>query len=216
MVRRIYDLDLPLPSSSSSSSVRMVVSSRDDFFYDWFEGRLDLDSDLHFIDESLDQSPKSDDGEWMQVRVAQSGELPASSGQETFLILDSGSDVSLLIRDYLPDVSAGSGHKLRDCQGNSLGVAGTKKAEILVKDSADDEIVFRQNFLVSNVTNAILSLGALLQKGWNLRCWFLQMALFPSQPTIVVHLLQLTAKFDVCKKSSKKDNRQILSRWMRP
>eukprot|EP00434_Breviolum_minutum_P046163 symbB.v1.2.041594.t1/scaffold8386.1/size6561/1 len=93
VVRRIYDLDLPLPSSSSSSSVRMVVSSRDDFFYDWFEGRLDLDSDLQFIDESLDQSPKSDDGEWMQVRVAQSGELPAS---------------------------------------------GVKKAEILVKDSADD------------------------------------------------------------------------------
>ena len=58
VVRRIYDLDLPLPSSSSSSSVRMVVSSRDDFFYDWFEGRLDLDSDLQFIDESLDQSPK--------------------------------------------------------------------------------------------------------------------------------------------------------------
>ena len=139
------------------------------FFYDWFEGRLDLDSDLQFIDESLDQSPKSDDGEWMQVRVAQNGELSASSGQETFLILDSGSDVSLLPRDYLPDVSTGSGHKLRDCQGNSLGVAGTKKAEILVKDSADDEIVFRQNFLISNVTNAILSLGALLQKGWNLQ-----------------------------------------------
>ena len=34
VVRRIYDLDLPLPSSSSSSSVRMVVSSRDDLFYD--------------------------------------------------------------------------------------------------------------------------------------------------------------------------------------
>ena len=169
VVRRIYDLELPLPSNSSSSNVRMVASSQDDFFYDWFEGRLDLDSDLQFIDESLDQSPKSDDGEWMQVRVAQSGELPASSGQETFLILDSGSDVSLLPRDYLPDVSTGSGHKLRDCQGNSLGVAGTKKAEILVKDSADDEIVFRQNFLISNVTNAILSLGALLQKGWNLQ-----------------------------------------------
>ena len=164
VVRRIYDLDLPLPSSSSSSSVRMIVSSRYDFFYDWFEGRLDLDSDLQFIDESLDQSPKGDDGEWLQVRVAQSGDSSATGGQETFLILDSGSDVSSLPRDYLPDASAGSGHKLRDCQGNSLGVAGTKKAEILVKDSADDEIVFRQSFLVSNVTNAILSLGALFDK----------------------------------------------------
>ena len=32
VVRRIYDLELPLPSNSSSSSVRMVVSSQDDFF----------------------------------------------------------------------------------------------------------------------------------------------------------------------------------------
>ena len=56
MVRRIYDLDLPLPSSSSSSSVRMVVSLPDDFFYDWFEGRLDLDADLQFIDQSLERN----------------------------------------------------------------------------------------------------------------------------------------------------------------
>ena len=165
VVRRIYDLDLPLPSNSSSSSVRMVTSFQNDFFYDWFEGTLDLDSNLHFIDESLDQSPKSDDdGEWLQVRVAQRGEAPIEDGQDTFLILDSGSDVSLLPRDYLPDESTGSGHKLRDCQGNSLGVAGTKKAEILVKDSMDEEVIFRQNFLVSNVTNAILSLGAFTER----------------------------------------------------
>ena len=59
-------------------------------------------------------------------------------------------------RCFITPSRAGSGHKLRDCQGNSLGVVGTRKAKILVKDSANDEIIFRQNFMVSNVTNVLL------------------------------------------------------------
>ena len=116
--------------SDSSSSIRMICAFdgcmfqdytcdivSGDFFYDWFEGKLDLDEDDQFIAESLDQSPRSDHGSWMSVRVAQDEyNSPELQGQDTFIILDSGSDVSLLPRDYVPD----AGHRLKDCQGNPL------------------------------------------------------------------------------------------------
>ncbi len=98
-VRRIYDLglDLPITSSSSSSSVRMVTSLPDDFFYDWLEGRLDLDGDLQLIDQSLEKSPRSDDDSVpLIVRVAQSIEEFSGGSESTVILLDSGSDVSLL------------------------------------------------------------------------------------------------------------------------
>lgn len=109
---------------------------------------MDLDEDDNFIAESLDQSPRSDDPDWMSVRVAQvETNVAEMSEQDTFIILDSGSDVSLLPRSYIPDGGAGVGHKLKDCQGNSLGVAGTKKAEIIVRDNDDEEAILRQEFL---------------------------------------------------------------------
>ena len=181
-VRRIFDLDLPL-HSSANSSIRMISSLEErcfqefdesniggDFFYEWFEGRLDLDQNENFIAESLDQSPRSDESDFMIVRVARDGEdFQSSCGQDTFIILDSGSDVSLLPREYIPDGLVGVGHKLKDCQGNSLGVAGTKKAEIVVRDDENEEAILRQDFLISDVTNCILSLGALMKKGWNVK-----------------------------------------------
>ncbi len=46
-----------------------------DFFYEWFEGRLDLDENLQFIDQGLEQSPRSDDDATpLVVRAAQSVE----------------------------------------------------------------------------------------------------------------------------------------------
>ena len=181
-VRRIFDLDLPLVSDSSSS-IRMISACdgcmfqdytcdivSGDFFYDWFEGKVDLDEDDQFIAESLDQSPRSDHVSWMSVRVAQDEYNPPEfQGQDTFIILDSGSDVSLLPRDYIPDGVTGAGHRLKDCQGNPLGVAGIKKAEIVVKDNENGEAILRQDFLISDVTNCILSLGALMKKGWNIQ-----------------------------------------------
>ena len=179
-VRRIFNLDLPM-SSDTESNVRVISSFGDvgfhgvsdstgeDFFYDWFEGKLDLDEDDNFIAESLDQSPRSDDPDWMSVRVAQVENIHEVNEQETFIILDSGSDVSLLPRDYIPDGNVGVGQRLKDCQGNALGVAGTKKAEIIVRDRDNDEAILRQDFLISDVTNCILSLGALMKKGWNIQ-----------------------------------------------
>ncbi len=111
----------PVPSTSSSSSVFMVTLLPDDFFYDWFESRLDLDGDLQLIDQSLEQSPRSDDDAIpLVVRAAQSVGEVADTVESTFIILDSGSDVSLLPRSYLPDNSQGATHRLKDCQGNSL------------------------------------------------------------------------------------------------
>ena len=95
--------------------------------------------------------------------------VPEVNEQDTFIILDFGSDVSLLPRNYIPDGGAGVGHRLKDCQGNALGVAGTKKAEIIVRDNEDEEAILRQDFLISDVTNCILSLGALMKKGWNIQ-----------------------------------------------
>ena len=88
VVRRIYDLELPVASSSSSSSVRMVVSIPSDFFYEWFEGRLDFDENLQLIDQSLEQSPRSDDDAIpLVVRVAQSVEdLSCEHVENTFII----------------------------------------------------------------------------------------------------------------------------------
>ena len=171
VVRRIYDLELPIGSSSSSSNVCMVMSLPSDFFYEWFEGRLDFDENLHLIDQSVEQSPRSDDdGMPLVVRAAQSEEYQSCEHVEnTFIILDSGSDVSLLPRSYIPDSSLGATHRLKDCQGNALGVSGSKRAEIVVHDLDETEAILRQEFLISDVTNCILSLGGLMKKGWNIK-----------------------------------------------
>ena len=170
VVRRTCDLELPVGSSSSSSNVCMVMSLPSDFFYDWFEGRLDLDENLHLIDQSVEQSPRSDDDAMpLVLRVAQSAEQQnCEHVEDTFIILDSGSDVSLLPRSYIPDSSFGATHRLKDCQGNALGVSGTKRAEIVVHDLDETEAILRQEFLISDVTNCILSLGG-LKKGWNIK-----------------------------------------------
>ena len=58
---------------------------------------LDLDEDLHLIDQSLEESPRSDDDSMpLVVRVAQSIHDSLERVESTFIILDSASDVSLL------------------------------------------------------------------------------------------------------------------------
>ena len=50
-----------------------------------------------------------------------------------------------------------------------MGVSGTKRAEIVVHDMDETEAILRQEFLISDVTNCILSLGGLMEKGWNIK-----------------------------------------------
>ena len=118
---------------------------------------MDLDEDLQFIDQSLEQSPRSDDDAIpLVVRVAQSVNECSDTVESTFIILDSGSDVSLLPRSYVPDKARGATHRLKDCQGNSLGASGTKRAEIVVHVMDATEAILQQEFLISDVTNSIL------------------------------------------------------------
>ena len=96
---------------------------------------LSGDENLQLIDQGLEQSPRSDDdASPLVVRAAQSIEDAQSEHVEsTFIILDSGSDVSLLPRSYVPDNLHGASHRLKDCQGNALGHDPVKHYDCLAQ-----------------------------------------------------------------------------------
>ena len=85
-----------------------------------------------------------------------------------WVILDSGSDVSLLPMHFLADEGSDSQHSLRDCQGGSLTVAGTRYTDLRVEDSSGEEVVLRHQFVVGDVTTSLISLGQLYQLGWRI------------------------------------------------
>ena len=83
------------------------------------------------------------------------------------IILDSGSDVSLLPVSFSSDTLSNSAVRLQDCQGTSLSTVGQQHATLIVHDSmSGEEVELRRNFLVGNVRNCILSLGELYKSGW--------------------------------------------------
>ena len=178
-VRRVYDLGL---DNNPFSLFRMVKSNGDqtvncaeeaDFFYDWFEGRYDIDADLCVIDEDISLSPASntidaDEDECLHVRVAVS-EWTEPQGEKSCIILDSGSDVSLLPMSFLADSgNTAKEHNLRDCQGQKLHTTGTKDAELIVSDVGNMQAVLKQQVIVGDVTNCLSSLGQMLRKGWSI------------------------------------------------
>ena len=96
-------------------------------------------------------------------------EVEENSATETcrrVVILDSGSDVSLLPLSYANDSPDESDVRLQDCQGSSLKTAGQQEATLVVYDAmSGEEIELR--FLIGNVhNNCILSLGELYKNGW--------------------------------------------------
>ena len=91
---------------------------------------------------------------------------------ENVVILDSGSDVSLLPLHFgcLEDDPVDEKKvQLRDCQGGALRVTGYKNASLVVKDSDGSEAELEHCFLVGEVKNCILSLGQLYQNGWQVK-----------------------------------------------
>ena len=84
-----------------------------------------------------------------------------------WIILDSGSDVSLLPNTFQPDVSDTSGHDLRNCQGGSLKTTGSKSAELLVMDTDGNEALLNHNFITAAVKAGIVSLSQLYKQGWS-------------------------------------------------
>ena len=105
------------------------------------------------------------------VRVVSNGGVGAvsSESRQLNIILDSGSDVSLLPESFAPDIlTDDSTYKLKDCQGQKLTVKGLKRAELLLCDEFGEEVLLKQNFVIGQVTNGILSLGQLMKRGWTL------------------------------------------------
>ena len=86
--------------------------------------------------------------------------------EEEWIILDSGSDVSLLPSRYATNTKRQRNHQLTDCQGGTLRTRGTRQTDLQVVDSEGEEILLRHEFIIGDVTTGLLSLGQLYQSGW--------------------------------------------------
>ena len=85
------------------------------------------------------------------------------------VILDSGSDVSLLPLSYGQcgmDAVRQEEVQLRDCQGSHLKVTGYRTVSLVVRDGDGTEAELEHAFLIANVKSCILSLGQLYRNGW--------------------------------------------------
>ena len=81
--------------------------------------------------------------------------------EEEWIILDSGSDVSLLPSRYATNTKRQRNHQLTDCQGGTLRTRGTRQTDLQVVDSEGEEILLRHEFIIGDVTTGLLSLGQL-------------------------------------------------------
>ena len=129
-------------------------------------------------------------------------EVNGEEGDHEWVILDSGSDVSLLPAHYQVDNSmdVGSG-SLQNSHGGSLQTTGTKKAELIATTTDGEEVLLQHEFIVGNVTSCLVSLGQLYQGGWTIHkddnsnrlslqspgneitfLWNARIALLPSRP----------------------------------
>ena len=152
-----YIIDDDLLTTSTRTS-----TTWDDDSHQWFNHKLDIDDHGHFMNGEFHSHGRAD----QRVRVVLE-EIPEED-LET-IILDSGSDVSLLPKKfYREDRDLGNQHRLQDCQGRRLNVAGTRETEIEVMDANGEMVTLRHRFLVGEVTSCLLSLGQLLKSGWTL------------------------------------------------
>lgn len=78
------------------------------------------------------------------------------------MILDSGSDVSLLPKRHQRNLDESTlGCRLQNCQGGMLAVSGTKHAELLYMFKIEGQgVVLQHRFIVGDVQSCMMSLGA--------------------------------------------------------
>ena len=89
--------------------------------------------------------------------------------EEQLVILDSGSDVSLLPKRHQRNLDETTlGCKLQNCQGGALEISGTKQAELYVQDREGQGVILQHQFIVGGVQSCIMSLGELYQAGWHI------------------------------------------------
>ena len=101
-----------------------------------------------------------------EIPVHEVQAVHGDGGDEDWIILDSGSDVSLLPCRFQPDEKDTKNHNLRNCQGGSLKTTGSKDAELIVLDHEGNEILLRHQFITADVQTGLVSLGSLYQQGW--------------------------------------------------
>ena len=81
------------------------------------------------------------------------------------IILDSGADISALPLQFgqvgVEDVMPGSSYV--DAQGVPLNVTGTRLAHVAFGD-----VVFKERFIISDITSPLLALGSVLRNGWSI------------------------------------------------
>jgi hypothetical protein len=95
--------------------------------------------------------------------------MSSEDGDSEWVILDSGSDVSLLPARFQADSSLGfTPGTLQNCQGGSLQTSGVKKAELVATTLDGEEVLLQHDFIVGNVTSCLVSLGQLYQGGWTI------------------------------------------------
>ena len=101
------------------------------------------------------------DNDWTQISN--------DSGDGEWVILDSGSDVSLLPSRFQADGSSDLAlGVLQNCQGGSLHTTEVKKAELVATTLDGEEVLLQHEFIVGNVTSCLVSLGQLYQGGWTI------------------------------------------------
>ena len=146
----------PPPSSSTGSTVRRI---------------------FHIGPPTPSSSPSSSmyrDGSVRMVQLEEVSEeeyinlATQEEEDEEWVILDSGSDVSLLPNRFLADEGSDRSHALRDCQGGALAVMGTRSTDLQVQDVSGESVVLRHQFVVGEVTTSLISLGQLYQLGWRI------------------------------------------------
>lgn len=71
-------------------------------------------------------------------------------------------DVSLLPTRFVADERSNTQPALRDCQGGALTVTGTRFTDL------HEDVIFRHQFVVGDVTTSLLSLGQVYQFRWRL------------------------------------------------
>ena len=115
---------------------------------------------------SLSSSPSSASS---YARMISNGNFGCGQfGEGELVIVDSGSDVSLLplhLGGVYP--SGAEDSKLQDGQGGKLEVYGNRTASLAVKSSEGDEDELQHDFLVADVRSCIMSLGQLYRCGWS-------------------------------------------------
>ncbi len=139
-VRRVFNIGMPSLSSESMASGSVRV-----IFEDIIE---------EIIEENVVNNIEEKNGENMKEEV---------------VILDSGSDVSLLPRRHQRNLDESTlGCRLQNCQGGAVEVSGVKHAELHVRDGEGQGVVPQHRFIVGDVQSCIMSLGELYQAGWHI------------------------------------------------